>query len=77
MVYVIQFFFSFEPLWTMFGSTEMCIRDRLKSVEAISKLVRLFGRYSVSTVSYTHLDVYKRQIIIFLVCEPMYVNDPA
>ena len=43
----------------------MCIRDSLWSVQYLSQAGLLSGKmengYSYSAVSYTHLDVYKRQ----------------
>ena len=61
---------------------QMCIRDRNKAVvretgevegtdlvlEGYDKEIAF--KYTLSSVSYTHLDVYKRQVLI------LYINNP-
>ena len=49
----------------------MCIRDRIKEMYGVLalvvpvdkdiKVIAVFGRHCDKLVSYTHLDVYKRQ----------------
>ena len=41
----------------------MCIRDRKRIVTKIGKF-RTFSAYCIAAVSYTHLDVYKRQALV-------------
>ena len=44
----------------------MCIRDRPNTVEGVIRLENMKDDYKV-TVSYTHLDVYKRQGLILMI----------
>ena len=37
------------------------LRDEVSSVTTYTKVLRGFERISLEAVSYTHLDVYKRQ----------------
>ena len=52
----------------------MCIRDRVKLVGRVGEFLGQFPRrlavadvvVAVTAVSYTHLDVYKRQVLVLL-----------
>ena len=51
------------PPWNTHISTDIKSKEDQKKIIIISDLLQLFTSH---TVSYTHLDVYKRQLINFL-----------
>ena len=42
---------------------KMCIRDRQKAIFDSTEIYKLLTQLGADPVSYTHLDVYKRQVL--------------